>query len=72
MNLYKEWIGEPIFGQIIRTVKSKFKDEAKEVLIAAGNPNTWTKIKDAIVKAFGNKKGLAILILRPTRKKVDS
>lgn len=43
-------------------MKNKITNEAKEILIAAGNPNTWEEIKKNLLNAYGDRRDLTSLI----------
>lgn len=58
LSLYDDYRDQQIYGQIIRCVKNKVTGEAKEMLIAAGNPQTWEEIKEAILNAYGDRRDL--------------
>lgn len=58
INLYDSYRNQAIYGQIIRAVKNKIIGEAREILIASGNPNTWAEIKEVILNAFGDRRDL--------------
>lgn len=59
LTLYKDYVDEPIYPQLIRAVKSKIIGDAKEILIAAGNPSDWQEIKDVLLNSYGDKRDLA-------------
>lgn len=42
----------------MRVVRSKIIGEAREVLIASGNPKEWDEIKDVILHSFGDKRDI--------------
>lgn len=45
----------PKWKQIIRFIKSKITGDAREVLIASGNPKEWEDIKEILLNSFGDK-----------------
>lgn len=59
LNLFEKHKNTPTYSQIIRAIKSKIIGNAKEILIAAGNPNTWEDIKDVLLNAYGDRRDLA-------------
>lgn len=58
LDLFETYKDSPMYPQIVRAVKSKIVEEAKEILIAAGNPNTWEEIKEAILNSYGDRRDL--------------
>lgn len=58
IELFEKYENDPIYDQIIRAVKSKIVGEAKEVLIAAGNPNSWEEIKEILQNSYGDRRDL--------------
>ncbi|XP_055522771.1 uncharacterized protein LOC129716953 [Wyeomyia smithii] len=49
---------QPIYPQFVRAVKTKIIGEAKEIIIASGNPNSWEDIKDALLNSYGDRRDL--------------
>lgn len=58
LDLFASYRGQPIYQQLIRAVKSKIVGEAKEILIASGNPNMWEEIKNALLNSYGDRRDL--------------
>lgn len=58
LKLFDAYKNKPMYAQIVRAVKNKITGEAKEVLIASGNPEKWTEIKEIILNAYGDKRDL--------------
>lgn len=58
LDLFNAYKGTPTYEQIIRAIKNKIINEAKEILIAAGNPNTWEEIKEVLLNAYGDRRDL--------------
>lgn len=58
LALFKSYKDEPIYGQLVRAVKNKIIGDAKEILIAAGNPNQWEQIKEVILNSYGDRRDL--------------
>lgn len=58
LNLFKAYENTPMHSQIVRAIKSKIVGEAKEVLIAAGNPSEWQAIKDVLLNSYGDRRDL--------------
>lgn len=58
LDLFEMYKGSLTYAQIIRAVKNKITNEAKEILIAAGNPNTWEEIKEILMNAYGDRRDL--------------
>lgn len=58
LNAYDSYKNDPIYSQIERAVKNKITGEAKEVLIAAGNPKHWNEIKDVLLNAYGDRRDI--------------
>lgn len=58
LDLFAIYKGSPTYGQIIRAVKNKIISNAKEILIVAGNPNTWEEIKEILLNAYGDRRDL--------------
>lgn len=48
----------PKWKQIIRVIKSKITGDAREVLIASGNPKEWEDIKEILLNSFGDKRDI--------------
>lgn len=59
LSLFDKHKHTPTYNQIIRAVKSKITGNAKEILIAAGNPSTWDEIKEVLLNAYGDRRDLA-------------
>ena len=58
LELFEECRNDPIYPQIIRAIKSKITGDAKEIIIAAGNPSNWPDIKEALLNSYGDKRDL--------------
>lgn len=58
LDLFKTYKNDPMYGQIVRAIKCKIIGDAKEILIAAGNPNDWDQIKDVILNSYGDRRDL--------------
>lgn len=58
LNLFRRYRNDPVYSQLVRAVKNKITGEAKEILIAAGNPNDWTEIKEVILNSYGDRRDL--------------
>ena len=58
LNLFDGYQHDPSYPQIIRAVKCKIIGDAKDVLIAAGNPNDWPSIKNILLQAYGDRRDL--------------
>lgn len=58
LDLFRRYVGRPMYPQFIRAIKAKIIGEAKEILIASGNPNTWEEIKDALLNSYGDRRDL--------------
>lgn len=58
LGLFVRYQGDPVYKQLVRAVKNKIIGEAKEILIAAGNPNRWEDIKEIICNAYGDRRDL--------------
>lgn len=58
LDQFEEFELEPSYKHIIRAVKSKIVGEAREVLIASGNPSEWEEIKEILLNAFGDKRDI--------------
>lgn len=58
LDLFENYKDTPTYAQIIRAVKNKITDQAKEILIAAGNPNDWDEIKEVLLNAYGDRRDL--------------
>lgn len=58
LALFNDYIHEPIYPQLVKAVKSKIIGDAKEVLIAAGNPSSWTDIKECLLHSYGDKRDI--------------
>lgn len=58
LDLFEDFELEPSYKQIMRVVKSKIVGEAREVLIAAGNPTEWADIKEVLLNAFGDRRDI--------------
>lgn len=59
LKLFDGFEHEPIYPQLIRAIKGKIIGEAREILIAAGNPSEWADIKDVLLHSYGDKRDLA-------------
>lgn len=59
LELFKTWANKPIYPQLIRAVKGKITGDAREILIAAGNPSNWAEIKEVLLHSYGDKRDLA-------------
>ena len=62
LRLFQNYAGQPVYNQIIRAIKNKITDGAREAIIAAGNPNNWNEIKNALLNAYGDKRDLTSYI----------
>lgn len=58
LELFADYVGTPTYSQIVRAIKNKIVDQAKEILIASGNPNNWEDIKDILINAYGDRRDL--------------
>lgn len=58
LSLFTGYIGTPTYTQIVWAVKSKIILDAKEVLIASGNPSEWEDIKQVLQNTYGDKRDL--------------
>lgn len=58
LELFEEYELEPCYPQILRVIRSKIVGEAREVLIASGNPREWNEIKEVLLNAFGDKRDI--------------
>lgn len=58
LKLFEMYHGTPMFQQILRAAKNKITGEAKEILIAAGNPNDWPSIKEILLNSYGDRRDL--------------
>lgn len=58
LDLFADYELEPSYTQIMRVVRSKIVGEAREVLIASGNPKEWEEIKEVLLNAFGDKRDI--------------
>lgn len=58
LDLFKEYRGKPMYSQIVRAIKNKIIGEAKGILIAAGNPNSWDEIKSVLINSYGDRRDL--------------
>lgn len=58
LKLFQAYVNSPMYSQIVRAIKSKIIGEAKEVLIAAGNPSDWQAIKDVLLNSYGDRRDL--------------
>lgn len=58
LDLFEDYKDEPSYKQIMRVVRSKIIGEAREVLIASGNPKEWDEIKEVILNSFGDKRDI--------------
>lgn len=58
LDLFEEYEDEPTYKQIMRVVRSKIIGEAREVLIASGNPKEWEDIKEILLNSFGDKRDI--------------
>lgn len=58
LDLFVDSINEPIYAQLVKAVKSKIVGDAKETLIAAGNPSDWAEIKNTLLNSYGDKRDL--------------
>lgn len=58
LDLYEDYQNDPTYKQILRVVRSKIIGEAREVLIASGNPKEWEDIKDVLMNSFGDKRDI--------------
>lgn len=58
LNLFDEYKNDICYGQIIRSIKNKVTGEAREILIASGNPTTWEEIKEILLTAYGDRRDL--------------
>lgn len=58
LALFNAYTNQPIYSQLVRAVKNKIIGDAKEILIAAGNPNNWDQIKEIILNSYGDRRDL--------------
>lgn len=58
LGLFERYKGQAVYDQLVRAVKNKIIGEAKEILIAAGNPNRWEEIKEVINNSYGDRRDL--------------
>lgn len=58
LGLFDQYKDDICYGQIIRSIKNKVTGEAKEILIASGNPTTWDEIKEILLTAYGDRRDL--------------
>lgn len=59
LELFEEYEDDLLkYKQIMRVVKSKIIGEAREVLIASGNPKEWDDIKQILLNSFGDKRDI--------------
>lgn len=58
LDAYDSYKNDPIYSQIERAVKNKITGEAKEVLIASGNPKHWEEIKEILLNAYGDRRDI--------------
>ena len=58
LDLFEAYKGQAIYSQLVRAVKAKIIGEAKEILIASGNPNSWEEIKNALLNSYGDRRDL--------------
>lgn len=58
LNLFDQYKNDICYGQIIRSIKNKVVGEAREILIASGNPTTWDEIKEILLTAYGDRRDL--------------
>lgn len=59
LELFEDYEDDlPKYRQIIRVIKSKIVGEAREVLIASGNPKEWDEIKEVLLNSFGDKRDI--------------
>lgn len=58
LKLFKNYEHDPIYDQITRAIKAKIIGDAKEVLIAAGNPDDWDTIKGVLENSYGDRRDL--------------
>lgn len=58
LALFDQYKGDICYGQIIRSIKNKITGEAREILIASGNPTTWEEIKEVLINAYGDRRDL--------------
>lgn len=58
LKLFEQYRDDPCYSQIVRSVKNKITGEAREILIASGNPTTWEEIKEALLNAYGDRRDL--------------
>lgn len=59
LELFEDYEDDlPTYRQIIRVIKSKIVGEAREVLIASGNPKEWDEIKEVLLNSFGDKRDI--------------
>lgn len=58
LDLFEDYEEEPTYKEIMRVVRSKIIGEAREVLIAAGNPKEWEDIKKVLLNSFGDKRDI--------------
>lgn len=58
LGLFEQYRDQAVYSQLVRAVKNKIIGEAKEILIAAGNPNDWEQIKEIIINSYGDRRDL--------------
>lgn len=58
LDLFEDYEDDPTYKQILRVVRSKIVGEAREVLIASGNPKEWGEIKKVLLNSFGDKRDI--------------
>lgn len=58
LGLFDKYKNDICYGQIIRSIKNKIIGDAREILIASGNPTTWEEIKEALLSAYGDRRDL--------------
>lgn len=63
LQLFEPYRNTPMYTQIVRAIKGKIIGEAKEILIAAGNPSDWDSIKNTLLNSYGDRRDLPSHIL---------
>lgn len=58
LGLFRSYRNEIIYPQLVRAVKNKIIGDAREILIAAGNPEHWEEIKEVILNSFSDRRDL--------------
>lgn len=58
LGLFDKYKHDICYGQIIRSIKNKVTGEAREILIASGNPTTWEEIKEVLLTTYGDRRDI--------------